>query len=438
MTDGADTGHEQEATQTVGKVLRMGMMIATQMAQHRARVRQQREHELERQARETQAAAEAAERELAAAESAQQRQLQQAARDKAAAARDAARDKLYADRERHQTARRIAEYQLNRVDRDAWWDKATPDAIATAYRQAQEWREESGAAINAAEVIEERVRKDKGIDLAELSDQDLDTALAEAYMTPRERAQREAERRAGAQRTSGPDSAFAQAVAVSLVKDADREDAQIDADIEADGGPSQAPAELSPVAAAAREEIRAMLAKKSQTSTPGASTSSPLLNLPPTPDRDNNVEQHDRPAPLLDLPHPVRQDSNTVTSDEPAASLLNMPDPTTGQGSWGEVAEAAQQVATGPGLDSAAALLARDRAAPYDSAERRENTETWVRQNTDASEEAISARMSADLSSAHPPAAAVGAAAKVGGSANRTGQVRNLTQTHNKQQHQSR
>ena len=465
-----DTGHEQEVSRAFGQVMRVALAMASQLAQHRARQRQQRQQELERQARERQAVIDSREQELRSRESAQDRVAQQAARDKAVADRNAARDALFAERERHQTARRIAEYQLNRVDRDKWWENATPEKIATAYRQAQEWRHESGAAINAAEVIEERVGIDKGLNLAEVPVEDLDTALAQAYMTPRQRAQRDAERKREQQHQEqgegvGSDRLIAQNLADSLVADADREDAQVDAELDADGGPAHTPVEYSPVAAQAREEIRAMLAGKKRAATGlPESTPSPLLNLPPTPVREEQVE-NDPSRPLLDLPETTRQDTG-VTHDEPAASLLNMPDPTTGLAAdstspLAEVIQSGAQLAAdaeptvaaiktlatdslatdtgvGPDLDAAAATVAEQRPAGYDTVERREATEAWVRENTEATEEAISARMAADISSAHPPQAAVGAKAKTAGKANTTGQVRNLTQTHGNQHRQSR
>ena len=465
-----DTGHEQEVSRAFGQVMRVALAMASQLAQHRARQRQQRQQELERQARERQAVIDSREQELRSRESAQDRVAQQAARDKAVADRNAARDALFAERERHQTARRIAEYQLNRVDRDKWWENATPEKIATAYRQAQEWRHESGAAINAAEVIEERVGIDKGLNLAEVPVEDLDTALAQAYMTPRQRAQRDAERKREQQHQEqgegvGSDRLIAQNLADSLVADADREDAQVDAELDADGGPAHTPVEYSPVAAQAREEIRAMLAGKKRAATGlPESTPSPLLNLPPTPVREEQVE-NDLSRPLLDLPETTSQDTG-VTHDEPAASLLNMPDPTTGLAAdstspLAEVIQSGAQLAAdaeptvaaiktlatdslatdtgvGPDLDAAAATVAEQRPAGYDTVERREATEAWVRENTEATEEAISARMAADISSAHPPQAAVGAKAKTAGKANTTGQVRNLTQTHGNQHRQSR
>ena len=434
-----DTGHEQEVGRAFGQVMRVALAMASQLAQHRARLRQQRQQELERAAREQQGVIDAREQQL----------------------RTAARDALAADRERHQTARRIAEYQLNRVDRDKWWENATPEKIATAYRQAQEWRSESGAAINAAEVIEERVGIDKGLNLADVSEEDLDTALAEAYMTPRQRAQRDAERKREQQQgqDAGSDRLIAQNLADSLVADADREDAQVDAELDADGGPAHTPVEYSPAAAKAREEIRAMLAgkKRSATGLPG-STPSPLLNLPPTPERDDQVEDIDPSRPLLNLP---QTNTNTASPDDPAASLLNMPDPTTGlspditPSPLADVITSGAQLATdaeptvaavktlatdgtGPDLDAAAAKAADQRPAGYDTAERREATEEWVRDNTEATEEAVSARMAADISSAHPPQAAVGAKAKTAGKANTTGQVRNLTNTQSPQHRQSR
>lgn len=434
-----DTGHEQEVGRAFGQVMRVALAMASQLAQHRARLRQQHQQELERAAREQQGVIDAREQQL----------------------RTAARDALAADRERHQTARRIAEYQLNRVDRDKWWENATPEKIATAYRQAQEWRSESGAAINAAEVIEERVGIDKGLNLADVSEEDLDTALAEAYMTPRQRAQRDAERKREQQQgqDAGSDRLIAQNLADSLVADADREDAQVDAELDADGGPAHTPVEYSPAAAKAREEIRAMLAgkKRSATGLPG-STPSPLLNLPPTPERDDQVEDIDPSRPLLNLP---QTNTNTASPDDPAASLLNMPDPTTGlspdstPSPLADVITSGAQLATdaeptmaavttlatfgtGPNLDAAAAKAADQRPAGYDTVERREATEAWVRENTGATEEAISARMAADISSAHPPQAAVGAKAKTAGKANTTGQVRNLTNTQGPQHRQSR
>jgi hypothetical protein len=422
--------------------MRVALAMASQLAQHRARLHQQRQQELERAAREQQGVIDAREQQL----------------------RTAARDALAADRERHQTARRIAEYQLNRVDRDKWWENATPEKIATAYRQAQEWRSESGAAINAAEVIEERVGIDKGLNLAAVSEEDLDTALAEAYMTPRQRAQRNAERKREQQQgqDAGSDRLIAQNLADSLVADADREDAQVDAELDADGGPAHTPVEYSPAAAKAREEIRAMLAgkKRSATGLPG-STPSPLLNLPPTPARDDQVEDIDPSRPLLNLPQPTSDNSDTVTPEEPAASLLNMPNPTTGLSpdstpspladaikSGAQLAADAEPTVaavktlatdgTGPNLHAAAATAADQRPAGYDTVERREATEEWVRENTEATEGAISARMTADISSAHPPQAAVGAKAKTAGKANTTGQVRNLTNTQGPQHRQSR
>ena len=459
-----DTGHEQEVGRAFGQVMRVALAMASQLAQHRARQRQQRQQELEREARERQAVIDSREQELRTREAAQDRVAQQAARDKAAAERNASRDALFAERERHQTARRIAEYQLNRVDRDKWWENATPEKIATAYRQAQEWRHESGAAINAAEVIEERVGIAKGLNLAEVSEEDLDTALAEAYMTPRQRAQRDAERKRDQQQgqDAASDRLIAQNLADGLVADADREDAQVDAELDADGGPAHTPVEYSPAAAKAREEIRAMLAgkKRSATGVPG-STPSPLLNLPPTPQRDDQVEDLDPSRPLLNLPQPTSDNSDAVTPEEPAASLLNMPDPTTGlspdstPSPLADVITSGAQLATdaeptvaavktlatdgaGSNLDAAAAKAADQRPAGYDTVERREATEEWVRENTEATEEAISARMAADISSAHPPQAAVGAKAKTAGKANTTGQVRNLTNTQGPQHRQSR
>jgi hypothetical protein len=474
--------------------MRVALAMASQLAQHRARQRQQRQQELERAALERQAAIDSREQELRSREAAQDRAAQQAARDKVLADRNAARDALFAERERHQTARRIAEYQLNRVDRDTWWENATPEKIATAYRQAQEWRHESGAAINAAEVIEERVGADKGLNLAELSEEDLDSALAQAYLTPRQRAQRDAERKAERERgehkdqgeSAGSDRLIAQNLADSLVADADREDAQVDAELDADGGPTHTPVEYSPAATEAREEIRAMLAgkKRGATGLPD-STPSPLLNLPPTPARDDQVAEHDPSRSLLNLPQTTGHNNDAVTPDEPAASLLNMPDPTTGLSADSTPSLLAEAIKSGaelatdaeptvaavktldadpggspnldaaaatvtavktldadpggsPNLDAAAATAAEQRPAGYDTVERREATETWVRENTEATEEAIAARMTADISSAHPPQAAVGAAATTAGKANTTGQVRNLTNTRDPQHRQSR
>lgn len=458
-----DTGHEQEVGRAFGQVMRVALAMASQLAQHRARQRQQRQQQLERAARERQADIDSREQELRTREAAKDRTAQQAARDKAAADRNAARDALSAERERHQTARRIAEYQLYRVDRDKWWENATPEKIATAYRQAQEWRGESGAAINAAEVIEERVGLDKGLNLAELSEEDLDTALVEAYMTPRQRAQRDAERKREQEQGegAGSDRLIAQNLADSLVADADREDAQVDAEIDADGGPAHTPVEYSPVAAKAREEIRAVLAGKKLDSTGlPDSTPSPLLNLPPTPARDDQVE-NDPTGPLLNLPHTTSQDT-AATPDDPAASQLNLPDPTTGLSAgstpapWADVIKSGAQLVTdaeptvaavktlaadtgvGSNLDAAAAKVAEQRPAGYDTAQRREATEAWLRDNSPATEEAIAARMAGDISSAHPPQAAVGASPKNRGKANTTGQVRNLTTTHDRQHRQSR
>ncbi|MBA4023911.1 MAG: hypothetical protein C0482_16250 [Gordonia sp.] len=444
--------------------MRVALAMASQLAQHRARQRQQRQQQLERTARERQADIDSREQELRTREAAKDRTAQQAARDKAAADRKAARDALFAERERHQTARRIAEYQLNRVDRDKWWENATPEKIATAYRQAQEWRGESGAAINAAEVIEERVGADKGLNLAELSEEDLDTALAEAYMTPRQRAQRDAERKREQEQGEGAESdrLIAQNLAESLVADADREDAQVDAELDADGGPAHTPVEYSPVAAKAREEIRAVLAgkKRDATGLPD-STPSPLLNLPPIPTRDGQFD-NDPSAPSLNLPPTTSSTNDAAAIDDPAAPQLNLPDPTTGLPAdsstrpWAEVIKTGAQLATdaeptvaavktvaadtpvGSNLDAAAAKAAEQRPAGYDTAQRREATEAWVRDNSTATEEAIAARMAGDISSAHPPQAAVGASPKSRGKANTTGQVRNLTNTHDRQHRQSR
>lgn len=423
MTE-TDTGHEQEAGRAFGQVVRISLAMATQLAQQRARVRERREQELERTAREKQAAAEAAMREQSQAEAAraraeqqaardqqrvdqqaardQERAEQQAARDKVYAERDAARQQQFEERERRQTSRRIAEYQLNRVDRDTWWENATPDKIATAYRQAQEWRAESGPAINAAEVIEARVGKDKGLDLTELSEDDLDAALAEAYMTPRERAQRAADRQQEqAQAAAGSDQAIAHTVAASLVADADREDAQVDAELDADGGPTHTPVELSPVAAKAREDIRAMLAGKQ-----------PRSDIPAQAATASEHPETEVVATAAELAEPVAATTTALTGG-PALT-------------------------GGKGLDAAAADLAAQRPPAYDSSERREETEEWLREYTEATDEAIEARMSADRSSAHPPHAATRATPAKAGKANTTGQVRNLTATQGPGTHQSR
>jgi hypothetical protein len=463
-----DTGHEQEISRALGQVMRVALAMASQLAQHRARQRHQQQQQLERTARERQAVIDSREQELRSREATHDRTAQQTARDKAVADRNAARDALFAERERHQTARRIAEYQLNRVDRDKWWENATPEKIATAYRQAQEWRGESGAAINAAEVIAERVGLDKGLNLAEVSEEDLDTALAQAYMTPRQRAQRDAERTREQQqqqepgKDAGSDRLIAHNLAHSLVADADREDAQVDAELAADGGPAHTPVEYSPAAAQAREEIRAVLAGKRRGATGlPDSPPPPLLNLPVAPARDDQVEENDLSGPLLDLPESTGH-NNDASPDEPAASQPNMPGPTTGlpadttPAPWADWIKSGAQLAAdaeptvaavttlaadtgvGSNLDAAAAKAAEQRPAGYDTVQRREATETWVRENTDATEEAVAARMTADLSSAHPPQAAVGASAKPAGTANTTGQVRNLTNTQGPQHRHSR
>ncbi len=63
-----DTGHEQEVGRAFGQVMRVALAMASQLAQHRARQRQQRQQELERQARERQAAIDSREQELRSSE----------------------------------------------------------------------------------------------------------------------------------------------------------------------------------------------------------------------------------------------------------------------------------------------------------------------------------------------------------------------------------
>src|SRR3546814_12029335 len=59
-----DTGHEQEVGRAFGQVMRVALAMASQLAQHRARLRQQHQQELERAAREQQGVIDAREQQL--------------------------------------------------------------------------------------------------------------------------------------------------------------------------------------------------------------------------------------------------------------------------------------------------------------------------------------------------------------------------------------
>jgi hypothetical protein len=138
------------------------------------------------------------------------------------------------------------------------------------------------------------------------------------------------------------------------------------------------------------------------------------------PDPTTGLPADTTPAPWADW---IKSGAQPATDAEPTVAAVTTLAADTGVGS---------------NLDAAAAKAAEQRPAGYDTVQRREATETWVRENTDATEEAITARMTADLSSAHPPQAAVGASAKPAGKANTTGQVRNLTNTQGPQHRHSR
>lgn len=432
---------ENEAFASIGQMLRVGLTMASQLAQARAMREQRRSAETERQERQAQADLDRYERDLKTAKTEHDKAVQnvvrikekalrdrdtrikdaeraaaQIKRDEAYQERDRLREQQTAERRSHDTRRRIAEHHLNRADRDPEFLRtASATELATAYRQAKEWESESGIAQTVAEKIEGHA-KAHGVDLddygpetpealrvamkpaeptrngaANKREGDMVTtaALADIVRNPKLLDELSAEELAdrhamatspsaeGDERSlsqtaaekieeysleNGVDLAAAgerREMAEALVADADNEDREVAAALAEEQGQSNGadPQALSPIATAAREEIRSILA--------GA------------------AEARARIRGGADAPAP--QASQAV------------PPPAAEPGWPGAVAQA-----------KARADATVDTSPQYDSAERRAATAEYLATNTDASDEAIGARMQADVTLAHPPQAAVG------------------------------
>lgn len=434
---------ENEAFASIGQMLRVGLTMASQLAQARAMREQRRSAETERQERAAQADLDRYERDLKTAKTEHDKAVQnvvrikekalrdrdtrikdaeraaaQIKRDQAYQERDRLREQQTAERRSHDTRRRIAEHHLNRADRDPEFLRtATATELAARYRQAKEWENESGIAQTVAEKIEGHA-KAHGIDLDDYGPEtpealrvamkpadapapdgttkregDVVTAAALADIVRNPEllgdlsAEELADRHAMAKLPTpeGDETSLSQTaaekieeysrehgidldaaaerreMAEALVADADSEDREVTAALAQEQAQSSGgevdPQALSPIATAAREEIRSILA--------GA------------------AEARARIRGGADAPAPQAREEVSPATAEPG---------------WpGAVAQA-----------KARADATVDSSPKYDSAERRAETAEYLAVNTDASEEAIGARMQADVTLAHPPQAAVG------------------------------
>ena len=122
------------------------------------------------------------------------RQRERAAREAEQQSAQAARDLA----DRVAAERTTARASLAPIERDAWWERATPRDIETAWQTAQQWQDVEPDARRATETIREQVRTRYGIDVDTLdpSADDQQATLSRA-MDDRAQQEREASERAG-------------------------------------------------------------------------------------------------------------------------------------------------------------------------------------------------------------------------------------------------
>ncbi|MEJ5869369.1 hypothetical protein WDV85_16685 [Pseudokineococcus sp. 5B2Z-1] len=126
------------------------------------------------------------------------RVAEELARQRERAAREAEQQSVQAARDlaaRVAAERTTARASLAPIERDAWWERATPRDIEAAWQTAQQWQDVEPDARRATETIREQVRTRYGIDVDAL-DPDRQDAVSRA-MDDRARQEREAAERAG-------------------------------------------------------------------------------------------------------------------------------------------------------------------------------------------------------------------------------------------------
>jgi len=119
------------------------------------------------------------------------RQRERAARAAEQQSAQAARDLA----DRVAAERTTARASLAPIERDAWWERATPRDIEAAWQTARQWEDVEPDARRATETIREQVRDRYGIDVDTL-DPDRQDAVSRA-LDKRAQAEREGAERAG-------------------------------------------------------------------------------------------------------------------------------------------------------------------------------------------------------------------------------------------------
>lgn len=126
------------------------------------------------------------------------RVAEELARQRERSAREAEQQSLQAARDladRVAAERTTARASLAPIERDAWWERATPRDIEVAWQTARQWQDVEPDARRATETIREQVRDRYGIDVDTL-DPDRSDAVSRA-MDERAQAERESAEQAG-------------------------------------------------------------------------------------------------------------------------------------------------------------------------------------------------------------------------------------------------
>ncbi|WP_299039824.1 hypothetical protein [uncultured Pseudokineococcus sp.] len=140
------------------------------------------------------------------------------ARQRERAARQAEQQSIQAARdlqERMAAERTTARASLAPIERDAWWERATPRDIEAAWQTARQWQDVEPDARRASETIREQVRTRYGIDVDAL-DPDRQSAVSRV-MSDRARQEQETAERAAQQSAQERSEADQERVVATLL-----------------------------------------------------------------------------------------------------------------------------------------------------------------------------------------------------------------------------
>ncbi|TSD94836.1 hypothetical protein FOS14_19530 [Skermania sp. ID1734] len=401
---------EGEVFQTVGQMVRVGIAMAARLGALRAQVKRRQAEEVERAERAKQADIDNVERQLRSEQDAAARTALQRKREEDGRERDRLRDERMEARRRSDAQRRIAEHHLLRADQDKeFLTGASAEQLAAVYRQSVEWHTESGIAQTMRAKIESHL-EEQGIELPKVE------PVAAAGRGDNGQPGEGATRSPFWAEYWGPKFAHlgegtsAPEPGASNEQESDEQNLDVhpvtvDAALLTAHGGGEIP-EPPPTWRPAERAMAAAVVEAAEAEDRAADDASG--QEPVDPNGLSAIAEATRDEIRRILAGAIRKAADDVGTDDVRAEST--------------------VTAINPGRIQAALASAAQRPPAYDSVERREASARHLRATTTASEDAIEARMSADVSSAHPPSAAVGAPAKGTKSGRKSTDVRDLSQ----------